>query len=70
MTQFKSFLTTHIHLNIYIILIISIIYIFVHQNRYKSYYRYFAIILNYIPVLTHEFGHVLLINYPVAMLKI
>ena len=59
MTQFESFLTTHIHLNMYIILIISIIYIIVHQNRYKFYYRYFAIILNYIPVLTHEFGHVL-----------
>lgn len=59
MSKIESFLTTHIQLNIFIIFIISIIYIIVHQNRYKHYYRYFAIVLNYIPVLTHEFGHVL-----------
>ncbi|MFI9032901.1 M50 family metallopeptidase [Staphylococcus pasteuri] len=59
MSIIESFLTTHIQLNIFIIFFISIIYIVVHQNRYKHYYRYFAIVLNYIPVLTHEFGHVL-----------
>lgn len=35
------------------------IYIMIHQNRHRSFNQYLDVYLNYIPVLTHEFGHVL-----------
>lgn len=31
----------------------------IHQNRHRQFNQYLDVYLNYIPVLTHEFGHVL-----------
>lgn len=59
MSYLENFFTTVIHLNIYLIIAIGIIYIFIHQNRHNGIIRFLDVYLNYIPVLTHEFGHVL-----------
>lgn len=59
MVYLEQFFTTTINLNIYLILIIAIIYIMIHQNRHRQFNQYLDVYLNYIPVLTHEFGHVL-----------
>ena len=59
MTYLENFFTTVIHLNIYLIILISIVYIVIHQHRHKKYQSILDVYLNYIPVLTHEFGHVL-----------
>ncbi|BBD90806.1 M50 family metallopeptidase [Staphylococcus caprae] len=59
MTYLENFFTTVIHLNIYLIILISIVYIVIHQHRHKSINQFLDVYLNYIPVLTHEFGHVL-----------
>ena len=56
---FRKLFTTTINLNIYLICIIAIIYIMIHQNRHRQFNQYLDVYLNYIPVLTHEFGHVL-----------
>lgn len=59
MTYLENFFTTVIHLNIYLIILISIVYIVIHQHRHKCINQFLDVYLNYIPVLTHEFGHVL-----------
>ncbi|MGW9856662.1 peptidase M50B-like protein [Staphylococcus hominis] len=59
MDYLQQFLTTNIILNIYLIIIIAIFYIIIHQNRHRSFNQYLDIYLNYIPVLTHEMGHIL-----------
>lgn len=59
MDYLQQFLTTNVILNIYLIIIIAIFYIIIHQNRHRSFNQYLDIYLNYIPVLTHEMGHIL-----------
>ncbi|GJF44563.1 M50 family metallopeptidase [Staphylococcus argenteus] len=59
MNYLTNFLNTTTELNIYIIVFVAIIYIVIHHFRHKPLLNYLDIILNYIPVLTHEFGHVL-----------
>lgn len=59
MDYLQQFLTTTIILNIYLVIIIAISYIIIHQNRHCSFSQYLDIYLNYIPVLTHEMGHIL-----------
>ena len=57
MVYLETFTTT-INLNIYLICIIAIIYIMIHQNRHRQFNQYLDVYLNYILYL-HEFGHVL-----------
>ena len=59
MNYLSNFFNTTIQLNIYIIVIVAACYIAIHQYRHKAVLNYLDVILNYIPVLTHEFGHVL-----------
>lgn len=59
MLYLENFFTTTFNLNIYLIVIIAILYIFIHHNRQHTLNQYLDIYFNYIPVLTHEFGHVL-----------
>ncbi len=59
MNYLSNFFNTTIQLNIYIIVIVAACYIAIHQYRHKPVLNYLDVILNYIPVLTHEFGHVL-----------
>lgn len=59
MLYLENFFTTVIDLKLYLIMIIAIIYIIIHQNRHHQLNQYLDVYLNYIPVLTHEFGHVL-----------
>ena len=62
MDYLQQFLTTTVILNIYLVIIIAISYMIIHQNRHYSFNQYLDIYLNYIPVLTHEMGHILLIS--------
>lgn len=59
MTKIQAFLSSTIQLNLIWVLIIALIYIIIHTYRYKSVNQILDIYLNYIPVLTHEFGHIL-----------
>ncbi|MDU3969832.1 MAG: M50 family metallopeptidase, partial [Staphylococcus epidermidis] len=59
MIHIQNFITTTIQLNIYLILVIGLLYLIIHYYRYKGFNAFLDIYLNYIPVLTHEFGHVL-----------
>ncbi|MCG1190584.1 M50 family metallopeptidase [Staphylococcus epidermidis] len=59
MIYVQNFITTTIQLNIYLILVIGLLYLIIHYYRYKGFNAFLDIYLNYIPVLTHEFGHVL-----------
>lgn len=59
MTYLENFFTTDINLNVFLIFLIGLIYIIIHQNRHKGINSLLDVYLNYIPVLTHEFGHVL-----------
>ena len=59
MIYIQNFITTTIQLNIYLILVIGLLYLIIHYYRYKGFNAFLDIYLNYIPVLTHEFGHVL-----------
>lgn len=59
MIYLENLFTTVITLKFYLIAIIALIYILIHQYRHKTFNAYLDVILNYIPVLTHEFGHVL-----------
>ncbi|MCU5746909.1 M50 family metallopeptidase [Staphylococcus sp. SQ8-PEA] len=52
-------LTRSIQLHTYILVLIAITYILIHHYRYKPVIKTLDIYLNYIPVLTHEFGHIL-----------
>ena len=70
MIYIQNFITTTIQLNIYLILVIGLLYLIIHYYRYKGFNAFLDIYLNYIPVLTHEFGHVLLTNSLVGRPKI
>ncbi len=59
MTLLNNFLNTSIQLHILWILFIALAYIVIHNNRLKPVNQFLDIYLNYIPVLTHEFGHIL-----------
>ena len=59
MIYLQNFITTTIQLNIYLILVIGLLYVIIHYYRNKGVNAFLDIYLNYIPVLTHEFGHVL-----------
>ena len=58
MIYLQNFITTTIQLNIYLILVIGLLYVIIHYYRNKGVNAFLDIYLNYIPVL-HEFGHVL-----------
>ena len=59
MQQLNALLTSHIDLQLYILIGIALCYILAHQYRAHSVLRFVDVCLNYIPVLTHEFGHIL-----------
>lgn len=60
MEMIKSILSTPIELNIYWVIVIAILYIVIHETQHLfSPMRYIDVYMNYIPVLTHEFGHIL-----------
>lgn len=59
MIKIQAFFSSTIQLNLIWVLIIALIYIIIHTYRYKSVNQILDIYLNYIPVLTHEFGHIL-----------
>lgn len=59
MTYIHDFFSSTIQLNIFWVIIITLLYIVIHNYRQKYFNRFLDIYLNYIPVLTHEFGHIL-----------
>ncbi|HLR20244.1 MAG TPA: M50 family metallopeptidase [Staphylococcus sp.] len=59
MTKIHEFFSSAIQLNLYWVVIIALIYIIIHTYRNKPFNRILDIYFNYIPVLTHEFGHIL-----------
>ena len=60
MELIQSMLSTSIYLNIWWVVGIAVLYIVIHQSQqFFPPMRYLDIYMNYIPVLTHEFGHVL-----------
>ena len=46
MVYLENFFTTTINLNIYLICIIAIIYIMIHQNRHRQFNQYLDVYLN------------------------
>ncbi|AMY05568.1 hypothetical protein CD149_02820 [Staphylococcus condimenti] len=58
MQLFKEIISTPMTLHLYLVVIIAIIYMTVHHYRNRPGLAVTDIILNYIPVLTHEFGHI------------
>lgn len=60
MQQLNALITSHIDLQLYILIGIALCYILAHQYRTNVILRFVDVCLNYIPVLTHEFGHILL----------
>ncbi|MDK9862704.1 M50 family metallopeptidase [Staphylococcus equorum] len=58
MTKIHEFFSSAIQLNLYWVMIIALLYIIIHNYRNKPINRILDIYLNYIPVLTHEFGHI------------
>lgn len=58
MQQIKEFLTTSIPFHLYWVLIIALLYIVIHHYRGHRVTSILDVYLNYIPVLTHEFGHI------------
>ncbi|MGD6885209.1 M50 family metallopeptidase [Staphylococcus shinii] len=59
MSYLQSFFSSVIQLNLYWVVFISLIYVLIHSYRNKPINQILDIYLNYIPVLTHEFGHIL-----------
>lgn len=59
MNEVDMFLKTTIQLHLNWIIFIAILYILIHHFRNHKIFRTVDIALNYIPVLTHEFGHIL-----------
>lgn len=59
MTKVNAFFSSSIQLHLYWIIFIAILYIVIHTYRNKSINPILDIYFNYIPVLTHEFGHIL-----------
>ncbi|MBF0812989.1 M50 family metallopeptidase [Staphylococcus saprophyticus] len=59
MSYLQSFFSSLIQLNLYWVVLIALIYVLIHSYRNKPINQILDIYLNYIPVLTHEFGHIL-----------
>ncbi|PHK50458.1 M50 family metallopeptidase [Staphylococcus edaphicus] len=59
MTKIQAFFSSAIQLNLIWVLIIALLYVLIHSYRHKSVNQILDIYVNYIPVLTHEFGHIL-----------
>ncbi|WP_336832330.1 M50 family metallopeptidase [Staphylococcus pseudoxylosus] len=59
MSYLQSFFSSVIQLNLYWVVFIALIYVLIHSYRNKPINQILDIYLNYIPVLTHEFGHIL-----------
>lgn len=59
MAEIDTFLRTTIRLHLNWIIFIGLIYIIIHTFKDKKGLGILDIVLNYIPVLTHEFGHIL-----------
>lgn len=59
MSYLQSFFSSVIQLNLYWVVFIALIYVLIHSYRTKPINQILDIYLNYIPVLTHEFGHIL-----------
>lgn len=59
MTYIHDFFSSTIQLNIFSVIVVALLYIVIHNYRHKPFNRFLDIYLNYIPVLTHEFGHIL-----------
>lgn len=59
MSYLQSFFSSLIQLNLYWVVLIALIYVLIHSYRTKPINQILDIYLNYIPVLTHEFGHIL-----------
>ena len=51
MIYLQNFITTTIQLNIYLILVIGLLYVIIHYYRNKGVNAFLDIYLNYIPVL-------------------
>lgn len=59
MEKINAFLSSTIQLHILWVILIGFLYVIIHQYRHKSLNRILDIYFNYIPVLTHEFGHII-----------
>jgi hypothetical protein len=59
MDKINAFLSSTIHLHIIWVILIGVLYVVIHQYRHKPLNRILDIYFNYIPVLTHEFGHII-----------
>ncbi|QDW97621.1 M50 family peptidase (plasmid) [Staphylococcus warneri] len=59
MNQLENILKMTIPFHLYWVVIIAIIYIIIHKYREYKITRVLDIYLNYIPVLTHEIGHII-----------
>lgn len=59
MSYLQSFFSSVIQLNLYWVVFIALIYVLIHSYRNKPINQILDIYFNYIPVLTHEFGHIL-----------
>ena len=59
MSKLNAFFSSSIQLHLYWIVLVAIIYIIIHTYRNKPINQFLDIYFNYIPVLTHEFGHIL-----------
>lgn len=59
MSELKTLFYTPFQFHIYSVIILACCYIAVHQKRHHAIASKLDIFLNYIPVLTHEFGHIL-----------
>lgn len=59
MEKINTILSSTIQLHILWIIFIGFLYVIIHQYRHKPMNRILDIYFNYIPVLTHEFGHII-----------
>lgn len=59
MVKVNEFLSTSVTLHLFWIVSIAVLYIVIHAYRSNRVLKVVDIYLNYIPVLTHEFGHII-----------
>ena len=59
MEKINAFFSSTIQLHIIWVILIGFLYVIIHQYRHKPINRILDIYFNYIPVLTHEFGHII-----------
>ncbi|MDT3959110.1 M50 family metallopeptidase [Staphylococcus kloosii] len=59
MEKINTILSSTIQLHILWVIFIGCLYVIIHQYRHKPMNRILDIYFNYIPVLTHEFGHII-----------